>query len=256
MRIAWSRYDATGNVFIILRAAELPRGTSPTQLASRLCDESRGIGADGLVIAAHSGSSRDVRVFNRDGSDGEFSVNGLRCLARFLADTDGARDIEARIEHRRYRAGATDDTGAWVEAPPAREMQDHCVIDGVVGTYVDVGNPHFIIFTHDDEPDPRRIGKRLCSHAAFARGANISVVRPEGRDRARVDTWERGVGMTACCGSGAVAAVIAGRQRGVLADRVEVTTRGGTLNVELTGEGTRVSGDVRRVDDGEWQPTG
>lgn len=273
-----AKLHATGNDFLVLAdldgrfgppgAPDLPRG-----VRAALCDRRRGVGADGLIrmVAGSDGADCAMELANADGSLAETSGNGLRCLAhvaarlglfendRLVVDTAaGRREISVT------RDGAGEVTYAEVDMGPVSFVPAEipvsvpdpfdleAVVDGETyrGDAVGTGNPHFVIYVAEPGAVPlHRHGPVLETDERFPRRTNVEVVTPiEGGLRMRV--WERGVGETASCGSGACAAASAARRRELVPDRCTVTVPGGELTVEV-GATTRLGGPVVGVFDVE-----
>lgn len=256
------KYQGLGNDFVLvdLRAGEEP--LKPQQ-ASRLCDRRRGIGADGVlsVLPSERGAAR-MHVFNADGSVAQMCGNGLRCVAKFLADERGRGSNELAIETdaglRSCRvvrqAGQVVEVVADMGAPeleasriPVLAGSGRFVTQPVeiereryLGTAVSMGNPHLVLW--DVAPGAMaKLGPLLESHPLFPERTNVEFAMREGEGLA-VTVWERGVGFTQACGTGACASVVAAVLEGRLPAGEERPVRlpGGTL-------GIRVERDLGRV---------
>ena len=242
------KYHGLGNDFLVLLDLD-DRHPVGAEEARALCDRHRGVGADG-VIRVTAGPT--MELYNADGGRAEMSGNGIRCLARALVDAGIAQGPNLTIATdaggRDLRIG--DDGMVSVDMGPPRL---HDVADGLLppGTLraakVDMGNPHLVLLV-DGEP-----GADVTAYAAGAASsvddpANVEVVTvgPEaGRLTMRV--WERGVGETQACGTGACAAAVAGRSWGLCDDHVVVHQPGGDLWVNLAGETVVLTGPAVHV---------
>ena len=259
-----------GNDFVVTAgddAAHLARSDEAwSALAERVCDRHVGVGADGLIAVLPSDvADRRMRIFNPDGSEAEMCGNGIRCLVKFVLDQDD--DLRARgslrvetlagvldavaspgadgtVARVRVSMGephfAPEDLGALVEqAPPVLALPLEAAGTEQTVTLVSMGNPHAVAFI--DAPveafDLERIGPAIEHHPVFSNRTNFEVVRV--RDRGSIDmrVWERGVGETLACGSGACAAAVASRLHGFVGDRVDVHVPGGTLGIGWDGAG-------------------
>ncbi|TPV95601.1 MAG: diaminopimelate epimerase [Myxococcales bacterium FL481] len=239
--------------------------------AERLCHRRRGIGADGILLVVSPGDPAALArmvVINRDGSRPEMCGNGIRCVAHHLA-MDTARttfSVETDAGSRACTVVTSDDEVAEVavDMGPATldgGLQTFSYAPGLAFRSVDVGNPHAVTFV-DDVPSllttAQALGLRVSTQACYPRGTNVefAAVRPDGTLTAQV--WERGVGLTQACGTGACAVAVAAAQAGLVpTDRaVSVHLPGGALSIELTtaGEGfaVRMTGPARRVFQGEF----
>lgn len=274
--VAFTKYHGLGNDFILVdnRASSTPVVT-PEQ-AIQLCDRHFGVGADGVIFAlpGENGTDYTMRIFNSDGSEPEMCGNGIRCLARFIADLEGI------TEPRTYRihtlAGTimprlepnglvTVDMGEprllAAEIPTTLAAADEKVIDRpleVAGqtwqvTCVSMGNPHCITFVEDAAGIPlEQIGPQFEHHPVFPKRTNtefIQVVRP---DHLIMRVWERGAGATLACGTGACAALVAAVLNGKSDRRATVELPGGPLQIEWSEDGhLYMTGPAERVFAGE-----
>jgi diaminopimelate epimerase len=241
----------TGNVFAMADgfAGEVPR--DPAALVRALCaDRSRRPTLDGLLLITRPSAGGDCRmiVYNADGSRPESCGNGLRCVARAVVERGHVRGDDVRIETdsgtRRARVTrGTDGTidGARVTmGVPRIESADtrlRTSWGSVQATVVVVGNPHCVVFVDDERTAPLATqGPELERHPAFPQRTNVELVAlRDGRLHMRV--WERGVGETAACGTGACAAAVAAARAGTIALPVEVVLPGGTLRVAQDADG-------------------
>jgi diaminopimelate epimerase len=241
-----SLFSAAGNRFVVLDGfVHLP--AAQNTLASELCAR---LAADGLLIAAapRSGGSVRMLLYNRDGSRAEISGNGLRALARWAVERGRVRDDEFVVETdagpRRVtllrQAGQIQ--GARVELGVPRIVEREAALEHPEGeltaTLVDLGNPHCIVFVEQaallDWPVFLRLGPALERHARFPERVNVSFACVTAGGLL-VRTWERGVGETASCGTGAAAAAAAALVLGRVRSPVMVQTRGGRLEVTWDG---------------------
>jgi diaminopimelate epimerase len=252
--IDFDKYQATGNDFVVLDGADgvLP---PPAPAIAAMCDRRRGVGADGVLVVTSppAGPPRaSMVVYNADGTRPEMCGNGLRCAAlhvarrRFsapcscevLVQTDsGPRPCLVELEADLACARVTADLGE-VSAPEARRAR-------VGGRHLDlllvsIGNPHAVIVCEPGAEDIDELGPALARDASFADGVNVEIASARGPGRLEVLVWERGVGRTLACGTGACAAVAAASSRGLLpsAGWVSVAMPGGPLEVALH-EGSR-----------------
>jgi diaminopimelate epimerase len=239
--------------------------------AAALCDRSRGVGADGLIVLGPGADGADatMTLFNADGGLAEMSGNGARCLAwvarreglgtaeRLVVDTGGGRrrldltcDATGAVVHAVCDMGPV--TFVAEEIPVVGAAQDLAAeVDGTEyrGDAAGIGNPHWVMLV--DEPDAvplERVGPVLEHDPRFPARVNIEVVRVEGPRGIAMRVWERGVGETRSCGTGACAAAAVVHARGLVGERVVVRARGGDLDVEL-GPTVRLGGPVVHVFD-------
>ncbi len=283
----FTKLHGTGNDFIVIDARE--RGANARdreadwpKLAEAICDRHLGAGADGLLLVYISDRA-DLRMglFNADGSEAEMSGNGMRCFVKYAVDRglmklrDGVATVEtlagvisAEVTLAAGRVGSVRVTMgrprfAPLEIPVAIEaeppLEDVAMnIDGqtFAVTCLSMGNPHAVHFIHEPvEHFPlAEIGPKAERHALFPQRVNFEVARVLARDRIDVRTWERGVGETLACGTGASAVMVAARLRGLVDDRVELREPGGVLTLEWAGGDSDVylTGPAVEVYEGEW----
>lgn len=280
--LAFWKMHGAGNDFVVLEPAEAGADAGWAALARRVCDRRFGVGADGLILALPSDDAAlRMRIFNPDGSEAEMCGNGIRCLVKFALDRDpaaraaGALRVETPIGVLDARASLGEDglvarvrvgmgvprlepealgalTGA---APPVLDLPIGTDGGEHLATLVSMGNPHAVLFVSEPvEAFPlERVGPAIERHPLFSRRTNVEVVRVLGPSRIEMRVWERGVGETLACGSGACAAVVASRLHGLAGDRVEVALPGGTLGVEWDGEGEALlEGPAVKVFEARW----
>jgi diaminopimelate epimerase len=278
MTMRLHKLHATGNDFLVSVALD---GHPPPDaaVARALCERHRGIGADGVitVLAGRDGSDCTMVLRNADGGEAEMSGNGIRCLAwvavreglgdggRLVVDTAGGRrvvDTERGADGQVCRAIV--DMGAAtfepseipLESPSAFDLEVTCGESAYHGDAVGMGNPHFVLLV--DDVDTARVtehGPLIERDARFPNRTNVEFVAPVGTDHLRLRVWERGVGETQSCGTGACATAVVAQRRGLVGDRVLVHVPGGVLSVEL-GAAIRLGGPVVHVFDVEVDPDG
>lgn len=265
----FTKAHGTANDFVVLTDTD-DRVELSSALVRALSDRRRGVGADGVIRVG--GASGDAAVFmdyrNADGSIGEMCGNGVRVVAKHVLDrglveasADGSVVIGTRGGDKVVRVVARhpDGTVAEVAVDMGRPVLDAARVpfelDGdesdadvhrvdVDGRQVDLsvvsmGNPHGVLVVDDVTDAPvTTLGPLLETHRRFPQKANIGFAQVVARDRLRLRVWERGVGETAACGTGACAAVVALQRRGDLDDDVEVSLPGGILRIEHREGGT------------------
>jgi diaminopimelate epimerase len=274
MAIEFTKYHGLGNDFILVdnRGSSSPILT-PEQ-AVNLCDRHFGIGADGVIFAlpGENGADYTMRIFNSDGSEPEMCGNGIRCLARFIADLEG--DARTKDTYRIHTlAGVITpqlmadgqvkvDMGLARllagEIPTTLGTADTKVINQpleVAGktwevTCVSMGNPHCITFVSDVAAiDLENIGTKFEHHPAFPQRTNTEFIQVVSRDYLKMRVWERGAGITLACGTGACASLVAGVLTGKCDRIATVELPGGCLQIEwsdidqriyMTGPATKV----------------
>ncbi|MBN2361714.1 MAG: diaminopimelate epimerase [Deltaproteobacteria bacterium] len=252
MSLHFTKVQSCGNDFIILDEANGPVNIEPP-LARALCLRNRGVGADGLIAVAAEGPARArVSFYNADGSRAEMCGNGLRCAAHYLrwrhgaaeklalATDAGTRSCQVLGEPWRTTVEVCADMGVVEMAGTLAEAwrDQRIEIDGaiVASHAIRVGNPHLVLLRPPDAAEVARLGPELSHHPALPGGVNVEWVELVA-GKARAAVYERGVGPTLACGSGAcavTAALIAAQQ----------WLPGVTLAVELAGGRLAVTVDA------------
>lgn len=284
-RLEVAKYQGAGNDFLLIdaRGEELPYEPLTGEEVRALCDRWAGIGADGVIEVglalardAEADGAQDLtmRLVNADGTGAELSGNGLRCVGAFAGelwdrsrdrfvvrtqagprevvlerDPDGTvRAATTQMGHPAFEKAAIPMRGpAWetflrqpVEVGPGLT---------VLGSALSMGNPHLVLFV---EQDPgafhlEHMGPALEHHESFPERVNVEFARV-GADGIDVRVWERGVGETLACGTGACAVLVAANEAGLVGPSATVRFRGGDLEVERDGSGeVFLGGPVGRV---------
>lgn len=242
----FAKMHGLGNDFVIIDARA--RAFRPdAQLAAAIGDRRRGVGFDQLLVIRPPKDPRaDVymTIYNADGSEAQACGNGTRCVAaRMMAESGEERVVIETVAGLLAAHAAPDglvavDMGRvetdWDKIPLA-EACDTLHTPLALGPLADpvagnVGNPHVTFFVDDlDSVDLDRLGPELEHNPIFPERANIGVAQVLDRGRARLRVWERGVGETLACGSGACAAAVAMARRDLTDRDVEIELPGGTL---------------------------
>ena len=257
----FSKYHGTGNDFVMIQDLE-GRLTLDSTLVSALCDRHHGIGADGVIrIAPSESADFFMDYWNADGQKAEMCGNGIRCLAKYVYDrrlTERSElDVDTRAGVKHVLIDVEDGTAVSVRVdmgppsferksipmagPPDETFQGQPFSEAGLrfqATAVSMGNPHLVLIGDTDPKsiDVRTIGPRLETHPDFPERTNVEFVRVrDGGVDVRV--WERGVGETMACGTGACASLVASARAGLVDRRGEVRFPGGTLRVEWSEDG-------------------
>ena len=291
--ISFTKMHGLENDYIFLDAVrdpELAKAPGRPGLTVRMCHRYSGIGGDGVIVVSRApgaGGATDavaMRIYNSDGSDGGMCGNGARCVLKLAVDRGhlvpgpggrvrlfvGERELHGRVEmDADGKVGRVsidmgepvlelaripvDRSRIGVRTEPLH-LHEHFV-DGWSGVFVNVGNPHMVIFTQQDpEHLADAVGPALERHAAFPERINSQFVKlaPDGRLMLR--TWERGAGRTRACGTGACAAVVAGVLTDRCPRRATVAMLGGELEIEWIEGSNRIimTGPAVEVCEGVW----
>jgi diaminopimelate epimerase len=258
----FEKYEGLGNDFLVVDARD--EGEVPPARAAELCDRRRGVGGDGVLLVLPprtEGAAARMRVLNADGSVPEMCGNGIRCVAVHVARRMRRSRGELVIDTDAGPRVCTVEDGAGegmvtVDMGPARVLGEGTIqVAGLPGplTLVDVGNPHAVVFGSFTRDDVERIGPLVATHASFPRGTNVEFAscRPAGID---LVVWERGVGITLACGTGACATAAVACAKGLakVGAPIEVRLPGGPLEVTIGIDGrATMRGPARRVFAGE-----
>ncbi|MBC7971826.1 MAG: diaminopimelate epimerase [Verrucomicrobia bacterium] len=256
MAMEFTKYHGLGNDFILIdnRAAAEPRLTPDD--AIQWCDRHFGIGADGVIFAlpGQGGTDYTMRIFNNDGSEPEMCGNGIRCLAKFIAELEGITEPRSYKIHTlgglitpKLEADGliTVDMGKprllAAEIPTTLTAADEKVVNQpleVAGktwqvTCVNMGNPHCVTFVDDVDAIPlEAIGPQFECHPVFPKKINTEFIQVVRSDYLKMRVWERGAGITLACGTGACASLVAGVLNGLCDRRATVELPGGLLQIE------------------------
>jgi len=260
VKLAFTKMQGAGNDFVVIDGVSQAVELSPAQLR-RLADRHKGVGCDQvLVITPPDDPEADFRytVFNADGSRAGQCGNGARCMGRFLR--------EKRLTRKRALTLQTDgepleinvaEDGRIFAGLPAPDFEPNRIpflADQVTSQYsIDVqgqalsigalsmGNPHAILMVDDCRKAPvLSLGPLLETHERFPERVNVGFMEVLSRSDIRLRVFERGVGETAACGSGACAAAVHGMKLGLLDTEVTAQLPGGKLNVSWAGGESRV----------------
>jgi diaminopimelate epimerase len=251
--LRFHKMHGLGNDFVVLDRRSGKLSPSAAQLR-RIADRRRGVGCDQiLAIEPSERADAFMRVYNADGSEAGACGNGTRCVARLLMEELGRSEVTietaagilaVRAEARGYVADMGPPRLGWDEIPLARPM-DTLALDLARGPLrepvaVSMGNPHAVFFVDDAEAIPlAELGPALEHDPLFPERANIGIAQVVDERSLRLRVWERGVGITAACGTAACAALVAAARRGLTGRAAEIRLDGGSLRVVWT-EGDRV----------------
>ena len=260
MKLAFTKMHGAGNDFVVIDGVTQAVNLNTNQLR-RLADRHRGIGCDQiLMVTPPDNPDADFRyhVFNADGSRAGQCGNGARCVGRFLREKRLTRQREILLqtnddslalsltEDGRVFAGLGAPRFAPAEVPfQADETQDQYTLD-VQGQSLSIGalsmgNPHAILMVDDCDAAPvSMLGPLLEAHTRFPERVNVGFMQVQSRSEVKLRVFERGVGETDACGSGACAAAVHGMKLGFLDEEVLVSLPGGKLSVSWPSMGERV----------------
>ena len=248
------KMQGLGNDFVVLDARAAPVALDPAWLRA-VADRRTGVGCDQIIVIEapdDDGVDARIKVRNADGSFAEACGNGTRCVAQMLMAETG-RDRVAIVSHGgRHDCTATVDGLITADMGPARDGWGDIPLDHDVDTLavdvgepdlgaavaVNVGNPHAVFFVADAEAvDLEWFGPRIEHSARFPQRTNVEVATITGANEIRLRVWERGVGVTRACGTGACATAVAAARRGLAGRSSTITLDGGALDIEWRHDG-------------------
>ena len=274
----FSKLQAAGNDFILVDARKVDQNWA--ELAQAICQRHFGVGADGLILVQNSRvADLKMRIFNPDGSEAEACGNGLRCFAKYSIERGIVDKTNLTIETlpgiRKIKACVSQGKVNQVEVNmgtpqfqpeqiPIRVEVDIIPIlnyplelegEKLAVSLVSMGNPHAVSFI----PKPvagfplAEIGPKVERHAIFPQRTNFEIARILSRAKIEARAWERGVGETLACGSGACAIAVAARLLNYVDGKVDIMLPGGVLALSWDGIGEVVlSGPVEEIFTGEY----
>ena len=258
MNLSFTKMHGLGNDFVVIDAINQSVSLSPEQVRF-IADRHYGVGCDQLLLVEPS-NSKDVdfkyRIFNSDGGEVEQCGNGVRCFARFVVDkglttkADIAVETASGVVRPRLEAdgqvvvdmGVPNFSPASLPFDAEVESEGYSIAingDNVEIGAVSIGNPHVVVQVDDTSEAPvATLGPAIESHALFPQRVNVGFMQVVSRDRIRLRVFERGVGETQACGTGACAAMAVAHRWGMVDDAVTVELLGGQLLIQWSGEGS------------------
>jgi diaminopimelate epimerase len=246
------KMNGLGNDFVVVEAREAAFAPGPAEVRA-IADRAHGVGCDQLIaIEASTRAEAFVRFWNADGGEITACGNGVRCVAWLLMQASGRG--ETLLETGAGLLSATCGEGGLVTVDmgqpgldwrdiPLAEAMDTRGIELQVGPIdrpilhtpgcVSMGNPHVVFFVRDVATAPvAEIGSLIENHPLFPERTNVGFAEIKARDRIGLRVWERGVGETKACGTGACAALVAASRRDLAGRSAKAELRGGPLHIE------------------------
>ena len=274
MLLRFTKMHGLGNDFMMVDLVSQRAHIYPDTIR-KLADRHTGIGFDQLLtVSPPDDPNADFRytIFNADGSEAEQCGNGARCFLRFVRDQGlttksflRLQTISGQISCRLEKDGNITVNMGTPILQPARipfiadsqqilyELEQPHSAEVTTASVVNVGNPHAVISVKDLDNAPIvSLGPIIESHERFPEKVNVGFMQILSRKQIRLRVYERGVGETQACGSGACAAIVAGRLQGLLDEHIEVELPGGKLELRWAGENTPImmKGPARRIYEG------
>jgi len=250
---AFLKMHGLGNDFVVFDARDTAINLTQAQVKT-IADRHFGVGCDTVVVIRPGGAQADAGVifYNADGSESESCFNATRCIARLLMDERGLARV--KLSSKGGMLACSDagqgsvmvDMGPprldWQQVPLAREVDTLNFPLDVGGASLPVsalsmGNPHCVLFVPDADKAPvTQLGPKIETLPLFPNRTNVEFAQVLDRDRIRMRVWERGVGVTLACGTGACATAVAAIRRGLTGRKVELMLDGGSLTIEWREE--------------------
>jgi diaminopimelate epimerase len=250
MRAAFTKMHGLGNDFVVLDTRTQPLPPMTPAVARALADRHTGIGCDQLILLEESTKADfRMRIFNADGSEVEACGNATRAVAMLHGLPAQIETAGGILAVQPGDGGAAVDMGEprfeWDAIPLAYAMDTAAMPVGwetlEQPSAVNIGNPHAVFFVDDcDSVELDRLGPQIERDPLFPERVNVNVATVENQDNIRLRVWERGVGITRACGTGACATAVAAMRRGLVQREVTVALQGGALLIEW-GEGNRIT---------------
>lgn len=261
MQLAFWKMHGLGNDYVV---ADNRSGAiaDAQHFAKRVCDRRRSVGADGVLLVERSDTcDAKMRIINADGSEAEMCGNGIRCFAKYCYENKivankrmrietlaGERIAEAVMQNGRVTAARID-----MGVPKIGFVRGMIDVEGTEFecSGISVGNPHCVLFVKDVAGFPvADVGPQIENNPLFPQRTNAEFVQVLGRSELRMRVWERGVGETLACGTGACAAVVAANALGLVGGEVTVHLPGGDLRVEYKRNRVTMTGPVEKSFEG------
>ena len=273
MQLRFTKMHGLGNDFVVVDSLSQDINLS-SDLVSFLADRHRGIGCD-QVLLIEPPTQPDIdfnyRIFNADGSEVEQCGNGARCLGKYVADKrlTGKRNIRVAtinscmhveiLDGNLVRVDMGLPTFEPIQIPFKVAQQSDCyTIEHPLGSnefgVVSMGNPHAVLIVDDIQAAPvAQLGPLIEQHAQFPARVNVGFMEVVSDAAIKLRVFERGVGETLACGTGACAAVVVGQLQGLLDKEVTVQLAGGELNIQCLDKDSPVlmTGEAIKVFDGK-----
>ena len=272
MTVSFTKYHGLGNDFILIDNRHQSQPIVTPEQAIKLCDRNFGIGADGVIFALPGEEQADytMKIFNSDGSEPEMCGNGIRCLAKFIAEIDNDNKTKYKIYTGAGLLGIELQADGQVkvdmgqakllasEIPTTLGNADEKIVNQtleVAGkswsvTCVNMGNPHCITFVENVADIALEIvGPQFENHSVFPERTNTEFIQVISPNYVKMRVWERGAGATLACGTGACASVVAGVLTQRNENKVTVELPGGCLEIEwsITDQKVYMTGPVEKV---------
>lgn len=255
--ILFSKYHGCGNSFVIIKESELSEEVKPSgysKLALKMCNENTGVGADGMIVVRQE-PELEMVFFNRDGSRAPMCGNGIRCFAHFCRD-EGITDavlyrVKTMAGYMVVEVTRSKPFRVRINMGKPLFSPDDIKVDFTGENYLRrsltlkdgrdieinslfMGTIHTVVFADGLEwEEVPAIGEEICNHPVFKEKTNVNFVKVVDDKTLEVKTYERGVGMTLACGTGACACVVVANLQGICGRKAEVRLELGKLKINI-----------------------
>ena len=266
--IPFIKATACGNDFLMIDSSRVPGDRA--EFTRQICDRHFGVGADGVEWLLPGETDGDVRIhlINADGSPAEISGNGTRCVAAcWFSERNRAASGQGRVRIQTdagikvctlhgYDGSEFEFETAMGLGIVAAALKLQLTGGEVEGTPVSTGNPHFVLFVRDFEPDWQRAAREIGAHSHFESGTNVELVKVIDESNIEIRIFERGAGETQSSGTGSCASAVATISCGWATSPLQVRAPGGAQTVRWESGEIFLRGPARLVCRGEylWQP--
>jgi diaminopimelate epimerase len=276
MLLAFSKYHALGNDYLVIDPQDLPAPLTPVQVRT-ICHRHFGVGSDGILLGPLPAANArfGLKIYNPDGSEAEKSGNGLRIFSRYLWDRrlvgheefaietagglvrstvfPGGQSVQVEMGRVSFQSDLIPVTG------PVREVLNERISAGgreFSFCAATIGNPHCVLPLEEISPAlAREFGPPLETHGFFPRRTNVQFLKVLDRANIQIEIWERGAGYTLASGSSSSAAAAVAHRLGRCDRRISVHMPGGIIAIEIGDEfAIRMTGGVTRVAGGVMAP--
>lgn len=270
VKVKFFKYHGLGNDFIFVEDFSGEQLGRAADMAIALCNRNFGVGGDGLVFITRPDTLYTMRIFNADGTEAEMCGNAIRCLAKHLLDygyvqdstmtvgtLESAKQVSVNAGLYRVNMGKPNFNSAEIpvlnQGDSTLRLHVRLGEDELDFAAVSMGNPHAVVYVDSLDRVPwQELGAQMELHPLFPERTNVEFVQVDSTCRIQVRVWERGVGPTLACGTGACAAAVVSHLLGLTDASVTAALPGGELLIDWAEQGdVYMSGPAERVFVGE-----
>jgi len=272
VKISFDKMQGLGNDFVFVEESQLLKNLDEKDIKF-LCDRKFGIGCNTLVIYQRKSNEVTARFFNSDGSEAEICVNAFRCLALLMKKNFGLCELELKTKSKTYKTKIVDEkifvnvglpsfahADLGIENADVDNLLSNLDLTQNENSYIDracaisVGNPHLILFLKKSIPQKikQKIGEKLEKFSLFKNRINVSFAKIINELEIQLEVFERGVGFTLACGSGASATAFSAHKLKLMGNKIRVKQPGGNLEITIKSDGSIIQkGSANYVFKGE-----